>query len=301
MRSIWKGAISFGLVNIGVSLYSATEEHDFKFHQVHRDDGGRIRYKRVCSICGNEVSYQDIAKGYELEDGRMITLEPEDFDQLPLSSNRSIEVLEFVPGEQVDPIHFQKTYYLEPHNPAVRPYVLLREALADSGRMAVVKITVRQRETLAILRVREDILVLHTMLWPDEIRKPDFDFLDQDVEVRRQELAMATSLIDTMSSDFTPDEFTDDYRDALEQLIESKVSGAEPQPVSTEEEDDSDKVIDLMGALAQSVERAKSAKDTSTKAPAKASGSSKTAASRRSSKSEEPETAATRSRKKKGA
>ncbi|SHF67367.1 non-homologous end joining protein Ku [Streptoalloteichus hindustanus] len=258
MRAMWKGAISFGLVTIGVKLFAATEEHDFRFHQVHRTDNGRIRYQRVCTVCGEEVAYADIVKGYELEDGRMVVLDTEDFDKLPVSTDRAIEVVEFVPAEEVDPIYFQKSYYLEPEKPAVRPYVLLRQALERVDRLALVKVTLRQRETLAILRAREDVLVLHTMLWPDEIRTPDFGFLESDTTVRPQELEMARSLIENMAGEFTPEEFHDDYREAVAALIEAKAEGAElperaePEPAG--------EVIDLMTALERSVEAARSSR-----------------------------------------
>src|SRR5215212_3282661 len=208
MRSIWRGAVSFGLVSIGVKLYSATEDKDIRFHQVHAEDGGRIKYKRVCSIDGEEVEFSDIAKGYELPDGQVVILTDEDFEQLPLSTRREIEVLEFVDQDEIDPIHYEKTYYLEPDGPAVRPYVLLRDALENAGQVAITKIAIRQRESLAALRVREGVLVLHTMRWPDEIRKPGFGFLDEEVPVRPQELAMAESLISTMAGDFDPSAFT---------------------------------------------------------------------------------------------
>ncbi|ONI74732.1 Ku protein [Actinosynnema sp. ALI-1.44] len=253
MRPVWRGAISFGLVTIAVRMFGSTEEHDFRFHQVHPEDGGRIRYKRVCEICGNEIEYRDIAKGYELEDGRVVILTDEDFEKLPVSTDKSIQVLEFVPTEEVDPIFFQKTYYLDPDKTAGRPYVLLRQALEDTDRHALVKITVRQRESLGILRARDDVLVLHTIFWPDEIRKPDFGFLDQDLEVRPQELKMATSLIDNMSGSFKPEQFTDEYRDAMAELVAAKADGAE-LPERPEEEDTGD-VIDLMTALERSVEQ----------------------------------------------
>ncbi|WP_309110997.1 Ku protein [Saccharothrix sp.] len=258
MRSVWRGAISFGLVTIGVRLYTATEEHDFRFHQVHREDGGRIRYKRVCQVCGEEVAYADIAKGYELDDGRVVVMDNEDFDKLPINTDHAIDVLEFVPAEEIDPIFFQKAYYLEPDKAATRPYVLLRTALERSGQLAVVKITIRQRETLAMLRAREDLLVMHTMLWPDEVRKPDFDFLDSDVEVRPQELKMASSLVESMAGSFDPGDFTDDYTDAMQKLIEAKAEGAElPEQPEVEE---AGEVIDLMTALERSVEQARSAR-----------------------------------------
>src|SRR5436190_4575317 len=197
-------------------MYSATEDKDIRFHQVHATDGGRVKYKRVCSIDGEEVEYSDIAKGYELPSGDVVILTDEDFDDLPLSTRREIEVLQFVDQSEIDPIQFEKTYYLEPDGPAVRPYVLLREALENAGQVAITKIAIRQRESLAALRVREGVLVLHTMRWPDEIRRPDFGFLDEDVPVRPQELAMAESLIATMAGDFDPAQFTDDYREAMQ-------------------------------------------------------------------------------------
>src|SRR5690242_16161221 len=159
MRAIWKGAVSFGLVSIGVKLFSATEEKDIRFHQVHRTDGGRIRYKRVCSVCGEEVTYDDIAKGYDIGGGEIVLLTDEDFADLPLSTSHAIEVLEFVPAEQVDPILYSKAYYLEPESAATKPYALLRNALTEVDRVAIVKVALRQREQLATLRVKDNVLV----------------------------------------------------------------------------------------------------------------------------------------------
>jgi len=270
MRSIWRGAVSFGLVSIGVKLYSATEDKDIRFHQVHVTDGGRIKYQRVCSIDGEPVEYSEIAKGYELPDGQLVILTDEDFDELPLSTRREIDVLEFVEADQIDPIHFEKTYYLEPDGPATRPYVLLRDALENAGQVAITKIALRQRESLAALRVRDGVLVLHTMRWPDEIRTPDFGFLDEDISVRPQELQMAEALISSMSGDFDPTEFTDDYRAAMESLIEAKTTGGDVQPVP-EVADTGAAVVDLMSALRASVERARGgdAAPTKRRAPAK--------------------------------
>ncbi|WP_262015374.1 Ku protein [Micromonospora sp. Mcm103] len=259
MRAIWKGAVSFGLVSIGVKVYSATEEKDIRFHQVHREDGGRIRYKRTCSVCGEEVTYDDIAKGYDIGGGEMVILTDEDFADLPLSTSHAIDVLEFVPVEQVDPILYNKAYFLEPEGSATKPYVLLRDALSDSERVAIVKVALRQREQLATLRVREGVLLLNTMLWPDEIRRPDFGFLDEDLKVRPPELAMASSLIDSMAGEFEPDAFTDDYRAALQEVIDAKVEGREVvQP--EEEEAAPAAAVDLMAALKASVERARAAR-----------------------------------------
>lgn len=255
MRSIWKGAISFGLVSIPVKLYSATEERSVSFHQVHRDDGGRIKYRRVCQTCGEEVAYADIAKGYELSSGEVVVLTDEDFADLPISTSRSVDVLQFVPLEQVDPMYFAKSYYLEPDGMGAKPYVLLRDALEKSGRVAVVKIALRQREQLATLRVRDGVFVLETMLWPDEIRTPDFGFLEEDVDVRPQELEMAGSLIDSMTGDFQPSDYSDSYREALQAVIDAKVEGREI--VQPEEPEESGEVVDLMSALRASVEAAK--------------------------------------------
>lgn len=256
MRAIWKGAVSFGLVSIGVKLYSATQEKDIRFHQVHRKDGGRIRYKRVCEVDGQEVSYDDIAKGFDLGGGEIVTLTDEDFADLPLATSRAIEVLEFVPADQVDPIMYARSYYLEPDGQATKPYLLLRDALENSDRVAIVKVALRQREQLAMLRVRDDVLVMHTMLWPDEVRATDFEFLDSDVTVRPQELAMAESLIESMTADFDPDEYVDNYRAALQEVIDAKVAGREvvaPEPAA-----ERPAAVDLMAALKASVERARS-------------------------------------------
>ncbi len=256
MRSIWRGAVSFGLVSIGVKAYTATEDKDVRFHQVHAADGGRVKYKRVCSIDGEEIEYGDIAKGYELPDGQLVILTDDDLADLPLATRREIEVLQFVDRADIDPIQFEKTYYLEPDGPATRPYVLLRDALENTGRVAITKIALRQRESLAAMRVRDGVLVLHTMRWPDEIRRPDFDFLDEDVSVRPQELQMAEALITSMAGDFDPAEFTDDYREAMTALLEAKQTGGEVQPVP-ETADPGAAVVDLMSALRRSVERAR--------------------------------------------
>ncbi|WP_239309564.1 Ku protein, partial [Frankia sp. Cj3] len=227
MRSIWKGAISFGLVSIPVRLYSATEERDVSFHQVRRDDGSRIRYKRVAAADGAEVPYSEIAKGYELPSGETVVLTDEDFANLPLSTSHTIDVLEFVPPGQVDPIYFARSYYVEPDRTGIRPYVVLRDALEESGRIALVKVALRQREQLATMRVRDGVFVLSTMIWPDEVRAPEFPFLIDHVDLRPQELIMAQALIDTLSADFDPTPYTDGYRAALQAVIEAKVSGNE--------------------------------------------------------------------------
>jgi len=293
MQSIWKGAISFGLVSIPVRLYSATEEKDISFRQVHREDGGRIRYKRVCSVDGEEVSYGDIAKGYELPDGEMVVLEDEDFANLPISSSRAVEVLSFVPAEQVDAVQLGKPYFCDPTGADAKPYVLLRDSLEGAGKVAIVKVALRQRERLAMLRAREGVLVLQTLLWPDEVREPKFGFLDDDVTVRPQELQMAESYIAALSADFEPDEYSDNYREALEEVIEAKTAGREVKaPVEAPR---SGQVVDLMEALRRSVAEAKGkrgetpAKKTASKATAKpakkaATGAAKKPAAKKTTK-----------------
>ncbi|MBO0848859.1 MAG: Ku protein, partial [Pseudonocardia sp.] len=230
MRAMWSGAVSFGLVSVPVKLYAATASHDIRFHQVHGADGGRIRYKRVCTVCGNEIDYADIVKGYETEDGQLVTLDEADLESLPVAAGHEIDVVEFVPADQVDPLLLEKSYYLEPETKAVKPYALLREALRQTDRMAVVKVAIRQRETLALLRVRDNVIVLQTMLWPDEVREPDFEILDADVELRPQEMQMAASLVDSLGADFDPTRFSDDYLTAVEELIERKRSTGDARP-----------------------------------------------------------------------
>lgn len=304
MRSIWRGAVSFGLVSIGVKLYTATEDKDVRFHQVHAVDGGRVKYKRVCSIDGEEVEYGDIAKGYELPDGQLVILTDDDLADLPLATRREIEVLQFVDQADIDPIQFEKTYYLEPDGPATRPYVLLRDALENTGRVAITKIALRQRESLAAMRVRDGVLVLHTMRWPDEIRRPDFGFLDEDVSVRPQELQMAEALITSMAADFDPTEFTDDYREAMTSLLEAKQTGGEVQPVP-ETADPGASVVDLMSALRRSVERARGGgaadaeEDEAPTRPARKAPAKKAAAKRAPAKetAEDEAPARTRARK----
>lgn len=271
MRAIWKGAVAFGLVNVPVKVYAATGENQVTLHQVHKADGGRIRYRKVCSIDGEEIAYEDIAKGYETDDGRMVVLTDEDLDELPLATEREIAVEEFVPADQVDPIMLGKTYYLEPEKTAAKPYALLREALQQTDRMAVVKVALRQRETMAVLRVRGRVICLQTLLWPDEVREADFPILDTDVTVRPQEAQMAASLVESLAADFDPSDFSDAYKEALESLIEAKVSSgrtvAVPSAASEEKAEGGD-VVDLLSALQRSVERAREARGGAAEEPA---------------------------------
>jgi DNA end-binding protein Ku len=291
MRAMWKGAVSFGLVNVPVKMYTATTSHDISFHQVHRTDGGRIRYKRICDVCGEEVPYDDIAKGFESEDGQLVILTDEDLAELPVASSREIGVEKFVPSEQIDPMWMEKSYYLEPEKTGEKPYALLREALREADRMALVTISIRQRSTMAVLRVRDDVIVLQTLLWPDEVRKPDFAGLDADESARPQELAMAASLVESLSGDYDPDEFDDEYRVEMERLVDSKLTGGETAPVpQPKEEAGGGEVVDLLSALQRSVERAREARgeEPAAKAPAKKSAAkapAKSAAKKSAAKS----------------
>jgi DNA end-binding protein Ku len=280
MRSIWAGVVSFGLVVIPVKLYAATEQRDVSFRQVHREDGGRIQFKRVCSIDGQEVPYSDVAKGYELATGDVVVLTDDDLSDLPLTTAHRIDVQHFAPSGQLDPILANKAYYLEPEPPGVRAYMLFRDALERSGRVAVAKVAIRQREALAAVRVRDGVLVLETLLWPDEVRTPDFKFLDEDVEVRSQELKMAASLIDTMTEDFDPGAYKDAYREALEALVQAKIEGNDvvrPAPGISAEKPSGP--ADLAETLRASVAAAKAnrAKD------GRESGDGKAASAKRSS------------------
>jgi DNA end-binding protein Ku len=276
MRSIWAGAISFGLVVIPVKLYAATEQRDISFRQVHRKDGARIQFRRVCTLDGAEVPYADVAKGYELPTGDMVVLTDEDLADLPLVTAHRIEVLHFAPAAQVEPIYAAKSYYTEPDPAGVRAYVLFRDALEKSGKVAVAKVALRQREALAALRVRDGVITLETLLWPDEVRQPDFGFLDEDIDVRPQELKMAESLIDTMTEDFDPGQYHDAYREALEAVVRAKIEGNDIVRPSGPEPEPSAQPADLTEILRASVAAVKSeragagARPTAKAPPAKA-------------------------------
>ena len=265
MRAIWKGAVSFGLVNVPVRLYSATENHDVQFRQVHVKDGGRIRYRRICQIDGEEVAYDDIAKGYETEDGDMVVLTDEDFKDLPTRSSKEISVEKFVPSDQIDPIYLDKTYYLEPDKSAQKPYVLLRDALEGEDRVAIATVSIRTRMTMAVLRVRDGMIVMQTMLWPDEVRSTDqFGDLGEDMHATEKELSMAQVLIDQLADDFDPGDYEDDYANAVKALVAAKLEGGEVT-AAPEDEEEGGEVVDLLAALAKSVEKAKSRRGESTK------------------------------------
>ncbi|MET0455356.1 MAG: Ku protein [Mycobacterium sp.] len=259
MRSIWKGSVAFGLVNVPVKVYSATEDHDIKFHQVHAKDNGRIRYKRVCEICGEVVEYRDIAKSYESEDGQTVVITDEDIATMPEERSREIEVVEFVPADQIDPLMYDKSYFLEPDSKSSKSYVLLAETLAKTDRVAIVHFALRSKTRLAALRVKDfgkrEVMVVHTLLWPDEIRDPDFPELDKKVEIKPAELKMAGQVVESMTDDFHPEAFTDNYRIEMMELIQAKIDGGEAFAVEEQpaELDETDDVSDLLAKLEASV------------------------------------------------
>jgi len=259
MRSIWKGAITFGLVNVPVKVYSATEDHDVSLHQVHDKDGGRIRYKRVCELDGEVVEYAHIAKAFD--DGeRTVVLTDADMALLPAERSREIDVVEFVPSDQVDPIMFEKSYYLEPDSKSVKAYALLRRTLEETDRTAIVQFALRQKTRLGALRVRGDVLMLQSLLWDDEVREAKFPSLDEKVSITDKELQMSQALVASFESDFSPEKFTDDYQEQLRELIEAKLEKGDAVDTAetfgdAAEGEGGGEVLDLMEALRRSVEK----------------------------------------------
>jgi DNA end-binding protein Ku len=253
-RAMWKGAISFGLVTIPVSVYPATEEKTLRFNQLHDEDGGRIRMKRTCSVDGEEVGYEHIVKGYEYEKDRYVILTDEDFEAIPVESSRAIDIQQFVQLDEIDPMQYKKSYYLVPEETGAKAYALLREALNRSGKVGIAKVSFRDKEHLAALRFRDDAFVLETMYWPDEIREADFGGVDVSAKIRPNELEMAQTLIENLTADWDPGEFKDEYREAMLRIVEAKINGEEIEIVEPEP---TAKVVDLMEALKASVAAAK--------------------------------------------
>lgn len=288
MRAIWKGAITFGLVNVPVKLYSATEDHDIGLHQVHDADGGRIRYQRKCEICGKVVDYAHIDKAYD--DGeRTVVLTPEDLAALPVERSREIDVVEFVPAEQIDPIMYEHAYYLEPDSKSIKSYALLLRTLEESDRVAIVNFSLRQRSRLGALRVRGDVLTLQALRWDDEVREATFPSLDEKVKITAKELEMSAALVSSFESDFTPEKFTDEYQEQLQILIDAKLKEGDALDTAAtfgetadedEEEGEDAEVVDLMEVLRRSVERSRGAAGGSAKGSSK--GTSKAASQKKS-------------------
>jgi DNA end-binding protein Ku len=315
MRSIWKGSIAFGLVNVPVKVYTATEDHDIRFHQVHAKDGGRIKYDRVCTVCGQSVQYTEIDKAYESPDGDKVVLSDEDFAKLPVAEKHEIPVLQFVPSEQIDPILFEKSYYLEPDSSTPKAYVLLARTLEKVERTALVNFTLRQKTRLAALRVRDGILVLQTLLWPDEVRSVDFESLDGVADPRPQEIKMAETLVEAMSDDFDQEQFTDEYQIELKRLLDEAIAsgtGKVPEQPELAPAGMDAEVVDLVAALQRSLEASgrrtaggdgaeAEPKKTAKKAAAKSAGAKSSAGESSTSKSTASKSAAKKTPAKKAA
>ena len=288
MRSIWKGAVAFGLVNVPVKIYSATEDHDISLHQVHDKDGGRIKYQRRCEVCGKIVDYEHIDKAYDDGD-RTVVLTEEDLSTLPEERSREIEVVEFVPSDQLDPIMFERSYFLEPDSKSTKAYALLRRTLEATDRTAIVHFSLRQKSRLGALRVRGDVLMLQSLLWDDEVREAKFPSLDAAVRISDKELQMSKSLVKSFEADFAPEKFSDDYQEQLRELIDAKL--AKGDDVSTEEtfgeqpedENEGGEVLDLMAALQRSIEKNRESKKPA--APAKKTAAKKPAAKKKAAAS----------------
>lgn len=259
MRPIWKGAITFGLISIPVRLYSAVQEKGLKFNLLHAEDGGRIKYQRTCAKCGKEVTWDDIVKGYEYSKDHYVTFTNEELAALDVDSIKAVDVVSFVPLSDIDPIYFNKTYYVAPEPSGLKAYRLLADALEAEGQVGIAKVALREKEHLATIRLKEEVFVLETMHWPDEIRPAEFEELDKKVQVRDNEVKMARQLIQQLSSEFDPDEFQDEYRLKLEELAQRKIEGEEVT-VAAEPEEEPAKVVDLMEALKASVADAKKKK-----------------------------------------
>jgi len=285
MRSIWKGSLSFGLVNVPVKLYAATEDHDVPLHQVHDKDGGRIRYQRRCEIDGEIVDYEHIAKAY-VDGDETVILTPEDLASLPAERSKDIDVVEFVPSDQVDPIMFEKSYFLAPDSKSTKAYVLLRETLQSTDRTAIVQFALRQKTRLAALRVHDDVLMLQTLLWDDEVREARFPELDESPKITDAELKMSKQLVESFASDFTPEKFTDDYQAQLRTLVEAKLEQGDALDTDATfgraEGQGGGEVLDLMEALRRSVEKQRSENAASAPKAAKQPAAKKAPAKKKS-------------------
>ncbi len=254
MKSIWNGAIVFGLISIPVRLCVAVEEKSMRFRQLHGADNGRIRYRRVCSACEQEVAYEEIVRAYEYEKDCYVVFTEEELEHLPAEPIKAIEIVNFVPLSEIDPLYFQRSYYVIPEPVGLKPYRLLERALSRSGQVAIAKVILREKEHLATLRIQRGVLVLETMYWPDEIGQPELGFLEKPVDIHKEELGMAESLIELLSDHFRPTRFVDIYRERLQEAARAKIEGQEVvvapagRPVQ---------FTDLMEALRASVEAAR--------------------------------------------
>jgi len=255
MRPIWKGAISFGLVFVPVKLYAATEKKDIRFNYLHEKCNTPVRYQRFCPYCGVEVPMEEIVRGYEYEKGKYVVFKDDDLDQIaPPGEKKNIEILDFVDLVEIDPVYYEKAYYLVPVDGGVKAYELLKRAMSDTGKVAVARIIIRSRENLAALRVSRNSLIMNTMYYPDEIRQagvlPEMNY---EVNLHEKEVKMAVNLVSSLSADFRPEKYTDTYRQGLMEIIQAKIAG---ETVQVPAEPEAGKVVDLMEALKASIELA---------------------------------------------
>ncbi len=252
MRNIWKGVISFGLVSIPIKLYTATQSKDIKFNFLHKECMTPIKYEKVCPVCKTELQQQDLVRGYEYEKGRYVVIQEEDLEKIPLSTLKTIEILDFVSLKEIDPVYFVKSYYVAPGDLGAKPYQLLLEAMKKTGRIAIARVVLRQKESLAVLRTYDKCLVMETIYYPDEIRSTQYiPELDYQVDIHDNEMKMAVSLIENLTTTFEPEKYKNTYREALMELIHAKISGDE---IAVPAQPEAPKVVDLMEALRASIE-----------------------------------------------
>ena len=262
MHTVWKGSISFGLVNIPVKLHAATENKDIKLRQLHKDCMKPISYKKVCEGCSDEVKPEDIVKAYEYSKNKFVVLDDEELEKLRKENEeKAVEIIDFVKLEEIDPIYFEKSYFMAPDNGGSKAYSLLRKALEDSGKIGVAKIIIRAKEQLAVVRVYKDMLVMETIHYPDEVRKAsDVPNIPLEQAVVQKELETALLLVDQLTTEFNPDKYTDDYRTALMELIEEKKASSPPIEADNKQPAAASNVTDLMAALQASLDKTKKKK-----------------------------------------
>lgn len=267
MRPLWKGAVSFGLVFVPVKLYTATENKDLKFNYLHHKCKTPLQYKRYCPNCDSEVPNEEIVKGYEYQKGHYVILEDDDFESLPGGISRSIDIIDFVDLQEIDPVYYEKAYYLSPGDGGQKVYHLLKSAMEQTGKVAVAKVVIRSKPSLAVLRISGDTVMMNTMFYPDEVRKAEgIPELKYNVEIHENELKMAVNLINNLSTSFSPEKYKNEYRDSLLEVIQNKIAGDDtetPKPPNTE------KIVDLMTALKASIDLAKEERGTNKKQSAR--------------------------------
>lgn len=255
MHTMWKGSISFGLVNIPIKLFAATEDKDIKMRYLHKKCHNPIKYEKTCPVCEEHVEQDDIVKGYEYEPGKFVLVEKEDLDKISGTKNKAIEIIDFVSLQEIDPIYFNRSYFIGPGENGTKPFTLLKKAMEESGKIGLAKITIRSKESLAAVRVYDKGLVMETIYYPDEVRNVNHvPGIEDEVSVNDKELEMAKQLIEQLTTAFDPEKYKDEYREALLEIIDSKISGKE---IKVSEERPRTNVVDLMEALQASIDQSK--------------------------------------------